>query len=123
MIIHSEKFQNIGSICNYEVQLCGILNRKWANWPEEISAKFLSFSVCLLAGYVSIFYRYFHGHCSQPIREIIPVPLKRVRPTRSLTHSHPFQVSLPSPGTLSHKIIIHPKNMQFMELLAFFLLS
>ena len=27
-----------------------------------------------LVGDLSIFYRYFHGHCSQEIREIIPVP-------------------------------------------------
>ena len=32
-----------------------------------------------LVGDLSIFYRYLNGHCSQEIREIIPVPLKRVR--------------------------------------------
>ena len=47
-----------------------------------------------LVGDLSIFYRYFNGHCSQEIRDIIPVPLRRVRTTRSSTHSHPFQVSL-----------------------------
>ena len=47
-------------------------------------------------GDLSIFYRYFNGHCSQEIRDIIPVPLRRVRTTRSSTHSHPFQVSLPT---------------------------
>ena len=31
-------------------------------------------------------------HCSQEIREIIPVPLRRVRTTRSSTHSYPVQV-------------------------------
>ena len=56
-----------------------------------------------LVGDLSIFYRYFNGHCSQEIRDIIPVPLGRVRTTRSSTHSHPFQVSLPSSRTLSHK--------------------
>ena len=50
-----------------------------------------------LVGDISIFYRYFHRHCSQEIRDIIPVPLRRVRTTRSSTHSHPFQVSLPNP--------------------------
>ena len=39
-----------------------------------------------LVGDLSIFYRYFHGHCSQEIREIIPVPLRRVRTTKSSTH-------------------------------------
>ena len=32
-----------------------------------------------LVGDLSIFYRYFNGHCSQEIRDIIPVPLRRVR--------------------------------------------
>ena len=36
-------------------------------------------------------------------RDIIPVPLRRVRTTRSSTHSHPFQVSLSTSRTLSHK--------------------
>ena len=31
-----------------------------------------------LVGYLSIFYRYFHGHCSQKTREIIHVPLRRI---------------------------------------------
>ena len=56
-----------------------------------------------LVGDLSIYYRYFNGHRSQEIRDIIPVPLRRVRTTRSSTHSHPFQVSLPNPQTLSHK--------------------
>ena len=54
-------------------------------------------SHCRLVGDLSIFYRYFHWHCSQEIREIIPVPLRRVRTTRSSTRSHPFPVSLPNP--------------------------
>ena len=56
-----------------------------------------------LVGDLSIFYRYFHGHCFQEIRDIIPVPLRHVRTTRSSTRSQPFQVSLPNPRTLSHK--------------------
>ena len=55
-----------------------------------------------LVGDLPIFYRYFHGHCSQEIRDIIPVPLRHARTTRSSTHSHPFQVSLPNPQTLPH---------------------
>ena len=51
---------------------------------------------CRLVGDLSIFHRYFHGHCSQEIRDIIPVPLRHVRTTRSTAHSHPFQVSLPT---------------------------
>ena len=56
-----------------------------------------------LVGDLSILYKYFHGHCSQEIREIIPVPLRRVRTTRTSTHSYPFQLSLPNSRTLSHK--------------------
>ena len=36
-----------------------------------------------LIGDLSIFYRYFHGYCSQEIRNVIPVPLRHVRTTRS----------------------------------------
>ena len=42
---------------------------------------------CCLVGDLSIFYRYFHRHCSQEIRKIIPVPLTRVRATRTSTHN------------------------------------
>ena len=63
-----------------------------------------------LVGDLSIYYRYFNGHCSQEIRDIIPVPLRRVRTTRSSAHSHPFQVSLPNPRTLSHKSSFIPRT-------------
>ena len=57
-----------------------------------------------LDGDPSICYLYFHGHCSQETTEILSVPLRRrVRTTRSSTHSHPFQVSLPNLRTLSRK--------------------
>ena len=56
-----------------------------------------------LVGDLSIFYRFIYGHCSQEIRDNIPVPLRRVRTTRSSTHSHSFQVLLPKPTTLSQK--------------------
>ena len=55
-----------------------------------------------IVGDLSIFYRHFNGHFSQEIRDIIPVPLRRVRTTRSSTHSRPFQVSLPTSRALSH---------------------
>ena len=74
-------------------------------------------------GDLSIFYRYFNGHCSQEIRDIIPVLLRRVRTTRSSTHSHPFQVFTAYFTNSISQIIIHPKNMQLTERLAFFLLS
>ena len=68
-------------------------------------------------GDLSIFYRYFNGHCSQEIRDIIPVPLRRVRTTRSSTHSHPFQIALPNPRTLSHKSSFIPKTCNLWNLL------
>ena len=72
-----------------------------------------------LVGDLSIYYRYFHGHCSQEIRDIIPVPLRRVRTTRSSTHSHPFQVSLPNPRTLSHKSSFVPRTCNLWNVLPF----
>ena len=70
-----------------------------------------------LVGDLSIYYRYFNGHCSQEIRDIIPVPLRRVRTTRSSTHSHPFQVSLPNPRTLSHKSLFIPRTCNLWNVL------
>ena len=70
-------------------------------------------SHCRLAGDISIYYRYFKGHCSQEIRDVIPVPLRHVRTTRSSTHSQPFQDSLPNPQTLSHKSSFIPRTCNF----------
>ena len=70
-----------------------------------------------LVGDLSIFYGYIHGHCSQETREIIPVPLRRVRTTRSSTHSHPFKVSLPNPRTLSHKSSFIPRACNLWNVL------
>ena len=70
-----------------------------------------------LVGDLSIFYRYFNGHCSQEIRDIIPVPLRRVRTTRSSTHSHPFQVSLPTSRTPSHKSSFIPRTCNLWNVL------
>ena len=64
-----------------------------------------------------IFYRYFHGHCSQEIRDIIPVPLRHVRTTRSSTYSHPFQVSLPNPQSLSDKSSFIPRTSNLWNVL------
>ena len=61
---------------------------------------------------LSIFYRYFHGHCSQEIRNIIPDPVRRVRTTRSSTYAHNFQVTLPNPRTLCHKSSFNPRTSQ-----------
>ena len=52
---------------------------------------------------LSIFYLYFHEHCSQEIMNIIPDSVRRARTTRSSAHSHPFEVALPNPRTPAHK--------------------
>ena len=70
-----------------------------------------------LVGDLSIYFRYFNGHCSQEIRDIIPVPLRRVRTTRSSTHSHPFQVSLAISRTLSHKSSFIPRTCNLWNVL------
>ena len=78
------------------------------------------FSHRRLVGDLSIYYRYFNGHCSQKIRDIIPVPLRRVgttRSSRSSTHSHPFQVSLPNPRNLSHKSSFIPRTCNLWNVL------
>ena len=67
-----------------------------------------------LVGDLSIFYRYFNGHCSQEIRDIIPVPLRRVRTT---IHSHPFQFSLPTSRTLSHNSSFIPRTCNLWNVL------
>ena len=70
-----------------------------------------------LVGDLPIFYRYFHRHCSQEIRDIIPVPLRLVRTTRNPTHSHPFQLSLTNPRTLSHKSLLIPRTCNLWNVL------
>ena len=61
---------------------------------------------------LSISYSYFHGHCSQEIKNIIPDPVRRVRTTRSSTYSHPFQVTLPNPRTIPHNSSFSPRTSQ-----------
>ena len=55
-------------------------------------------------------------HCSKKIRDT-PVPLRRVKTTRSPTHSHPFQVTLPNPQTLSHKSSFIPRTCNLWNVL------
>ena len=47
----------------------------------------------------------------------IPVPLRRIRTTRSSTNSHPFQVSLHTPRTLSHKSSFIPRTCHLWNVL------
>ena len=61
---------------------------------------------------LSIPYRYFHGHYSQEIKNIIPDPVRHVRTTRSSTYSRPFQTKLPNPRILAHKSPFIPRTSQ-----------
>ena len=70
-----------------------------------------------LVGNLSIFYRHFNGNCSQEFRDIIPVPLRRFRTTRSSTHSNLFQVSLPTSRTPSHKLSFIPRTCNLWKVL------
>ena len=64
-----------------------------------------------------IFYHYFHGHCSLEIKNIISDPERRVQTTRSSIHSHSFQVTIPTPRTLTHKTSFIPITLQLWNLL------
>ena len=66
---------------------------------------------------LSIFYRYFHGHCSLEIKNIIPGPVMRVRTTRSFIQTHPFQITPLNPRTLAHKSSFIPRTSQLWNTL------
>ena len=61
---------------------------------------------------LSIFYCYFHGHCSQEIKNIIPDPVRHVQTTRSSTC---YTLSMNSIS----QIIFHFQNFSIVELLQF----
>src|ERR1044072_5801936 len=46
---------------------------------------------------LSLYYRYYNGHCSSEFSRRMPPPLRRARATRLSTHSHPFSVQLSDP--------------------------
>lgn len=66
---------------------------------------------------LSIFYRFYHGHCSQEIQDIVPIPLERCRTTRSQSHAHPFQVTLSNCRTLSHSSSFIPRTSKLWNML------
>ena len=43
---------------------------------------------------LSLFYRYYHGHCSSELSASIPPPMRRARNTRLAANSHPYSVQL-----------------------------
>src|SRR5256885_15940198 len=44
---------------------------------------------------LSLYYRYFHNYCSSELFESMPPLMRRPRPTRHSTYSHPYSVQLP----------------------------
>ena len=108
---------------------CKVLAVHLINHPN-LTNSLQSLSHRRIVADLSICYRYFHGHCSLEIKNIIPDPARRVRTTRSSTHSHPFQVTLPNPRTLGHKspfipellnngTLCHPLFFQILQLIIF----
>lgn len=54
-----------------------------------------------LVGDLSIFHRYFHGHCSHEFNNIAPDTWRHVRSNRSFTHLHPFHCFVNYPETIA----------------------
>ena len=113
LLPHLGLCSRVYSLSPRQVQSKAIHLIKNLNLPKSLQP----LSRCLLVGDLSIFYMYFHRHCSQEIREIIPVPLRRVRTTGISTQSHPFQASLPNPRTLSHKSSFIPRTCNLWNVL------
>ncbi|KAL7639216.1 UNVERIFIED_CONTAM: hypothetical protein RMT77_010750 [Armadillidium vulgare] len=56
-----------------------------------------SLSARRIVASLSLYYRYYNGHCSSELSRCIPPPLRRARATRLSTQSHPFSVQLSDP--------------------------
>ncbi|KAL7638512.1 UNVERIFIED_CONTAM: hypothetical protein RMT77_011082 [Armadillidium vulgare] len=50
-----------------------------------------------IAASLSLYYRYYNGHCSSELSRHISRPLRRARETRLSAPSHPFSVQLSDP--------------------------
>ncbi|KAL7640936.1 UNVERIFIED_CONTAM: hypothetical protein RMT77_008073 [Armadillidium vulgare] len=53
-----------------------------------------SLSARRIVASLSLYYRYYNGHCSSELSRRIPPPLRRARATRLSTQSHPLSVQL-----------------------------
>ena len=84
---------------------------------NNLTNSFQYLSHRLLVADLSIFYCCFHGNCSLEIKNIIPGPVRHFRTTRSSTQSEPFQVTLPNPQTLAHKLSFIPRTSQIWNTL------
>ena len=51
-------------------------------------------SLCRKVALLSLFYRYYFGHCSVELAGCVPAPLVRPRGTRQASHSHKYCVNL-----------------------------
>ncbi|KAL7637846.1 UNVERIFIED_CONTAM: hypothetical protein RMT77_011458 [Armadillidium vulgare] len=77
----------------------------WRRWSLEhfvLSTLLLlltlqSLSSRRIVASLSLYYRYYNGHCSSELSRRIPPPLRRARATRLSTQSHPFSVQLSDP--------------------------
>src|ERR1700755_3390264 len=56
-----------------------------------------SLSARKIVASLSLYYRYYNGHCFSELSRRIPPPLRRARATRLSTESHPFFVQLSDP--------------------------
>src|ERR1700755_81635 len=69
---------------------CLINSPALINYLQSLSARQIVASL-------SLYYRYYNGHCSFELSRRILPPLRRVRETRLSTQSHPFSVKLSDP--------------------------
>ena len=60
----------------------------------ELTQSLQSLSLRRDVASLSLFYRYYTGHCSLELADGVPPPLERPRNTRLATFSHPFSVQL-----------------------------
>ena len=67
-----------------------------------LTSKLLPLSSRRQVASLSLFYRYYHKHCSSELANIIPPPLRRPRTTRQANSSHAFSVQLPSTRIVRH---------------------
>ena len=62
---------------------------------EELSSKLDSLEHRRNVASLSLFYKYFHGHCSRDLSDLVPSVKSFARSTRLASASHPFTVEIP----------------------------
>src|ERR1044072_6325135 len=86
---------------------CGSTHRDLLNKVESRAFRLInspvltnslqSLSTRRIVASLSLYYRYYNGHCSSELSRCIPPPLRRARATRLSTQYHPFSVQLSDP--------------------------